>query len=328
MAPVVCRLDSMSEFEVKIQDGASILTDGGIETRIMFETDVPLPPHVQVAGLVKDPTGGPALRRIYESYVAAARSFGLPVIIGTPTFRASPDFVRRAGLGAAETVRRLNADAAAMHRQIREQSDHRPVYGAGVIGPSGDAYRPEDALPAEEAREYHALQAAALAQSGVDFLYAPTFPAVEEALGVSMAMGATGLPYVVSFVLERDGRVLDGTSLHAAIERIDAAASPAPLFYSISCVHPSIIAMALRGESVFSELVARRLNEFKANASPLSTEELVRLDHPEGDDPDLFATEMWALHQDFGLRVLGGCCGTDDRHMRALAARMADATEK
>ena len=318
----------MSELEGEIKHDASILTDGGIETRIVFQTDVPLPPHVQVAGLVKDPTGGPVLCRIYESYVAAARSFGLPVIIGTPTFRASLNFLRQVGLGGAETVRRLNAIAAAMHRQIQAQSDHRPIYVARVIGPSGDAYRPEEALPAGETREHHALQAAGLARSGVDFLYAPTFPTVEEALGASMAMAATGLPYVVSFVLERDGRVLDGTSLHVAIERIDAAASPAPLFYSISCVHPSIVATALRGETVFSDLAARRLNEFKANASPLSTEELIRLDHPEGDDPDLFATELWALHQDFGLRVLGGCCGTDDRHILALAARMADATER
>lgn len=322
--PAVCTLDLVSEFEAEIKDGASILTDGGIETRVMFETDVPLPPHVQVAGLVKDPVGGPALRQIYESYIDAARSFGLPLIIGTPTFRAGLNFVRLAGIGGPEAVRRLNADAAAMHRQIRAQSNHRPIYIAGVIGPSGDAYRPEEALPTGEARKYHALQVAALAQSGVDFLYAPTFPAVEEALGAAMAMGATGLPYVVSFVLERDGRVLDGTSLHDAIEHIDAAASPAPLFYSISCVHPSVVATTLRNEAVFSDLVARRLNEFKANASPLSTEELVRLDHPEGDAPDLFAAEMWSLHGDFGLRVIGGCCGTDDRHIRALAALMAN----
>ena len=90
----------MSELEAAIRDGASILTDGGIETRIMFETDVPLPPHVQVAGMVKDPVGGPVLRRIYESYVAVARSYGVPVIIGNPTFRASLNFVRRAGLAA------------------------------------------------------------------------------------------------------------------------------------------------------------------------------------------------------------------------------------
>ncbi len=133
---------------------------------------------------------------------------------------------------------------------------------------------------------------------------------------------------MVSFVLELDGRVIDGTPLHEAIERIDGAASPRPLFYSISCVHPSIAAHALRDEAAYSDLVARRLFEFKANASALSPEQLVRLDHPEGDDPDLFATEMWSLHQDFGLRVLGGYCGTDDRHMRALAAQMGDTTEK
>lgn len=313
----------MIGFEDMVREAPLILTDGGIETRIMFETEIPLPPHVQVAALVTDPVGGPALRGIYESYVEAARSYVLPVIIGTPTFRASLNFVRQAGLGDEEAVRRLNADAVAMHREIRDRSDHQPIYIAGVIGPSGDAYRPEESLPIEEAREYHRIQAEALAHSGVDFLYAPTFPAVEEALGAAMAMGETGLPYVVSFVLERDGRVLDVTPLHAAIERIDGAALPAPLFYSISCVHPSIAAHALRDEAASSDLVTRRLFEFKANASPLSPEELVRLDHPEGDDPDLFAAEMWSLHEDFGLRILGGCCGTDDRHIRALAARMA-----
>jgi homocysteine S-methyltransferase len=138
-------------------------------------------------------------------------------------------------------------------------------------------------------------------------------------------MGDTGLPYVVSFVLRRDGRVLDGTPLHAAIERIDGAASPAPLFYSINCVHPSIAAGALREEAVFSDLVAQRLNEFKANASSSRPEELVQLDHPEGDDAERFAEETRGIHRDFGLRVLGGCCGTDDRHMRALALRMASA---
>jgi S-methylmethionine-dependent homocysteine/selenocysteine methylase len=125
------------------------------------------------------------------------------VIIGTPTFRASLNFVWQTGLGRAEAVRRLNADAAAMHLEIRAQADHRPIYIAGVIGPSGDAYRPEESPPAKEAREYHGLQTGTLAQSGVDFLYAPTFSVVEKALGA--AMGATGLPHVVSFVLERAG---------------------------------------------------------------------------------------------------------------------------
>lgn len=179
-----------------------------------------------------------------------------------------------------------------MRREIRADSNYRPVHIAGVIGPGGDAYLPGESLSAEQAREYHGLQADALSRSGVDCLYAPTFPAVEEALGASLAMGETGLPYVVGFVLRWGGRVLDGTPLHAAIERIVAEASPAPLIYSISCVRPSIAAGALRDEPVPSDLVARRLNEFKANASPLSPEELVRLDHLEGDDPERFADEM------------------------------------
>jgi S-methylmethionine-dependent homocysteine/selenocysteine methylase len=311
----------MTGFEEAVRARSPILTDGGIETRVMFETDVALPAHVEVAGLVEDPAGGPVLRRIYESYVAAARPSGLPVIIGTPTFRASPNFAQRAGLDGAGVTRRLNASAAAMHREIRERSKPHPVFVAGVIGPSGDAYSPDEALPAREAREYHSLQAEVLAASGVDFLYAPTFPAVEEALGVSRAMAATGLPHVVSFVLGHDGRVLDGASLRAAVERIDAEAPP--LFYSISCVHTSVVEKALRGEASFSELAGDRLLELKSNASPLSTEELVKLDHLEGDDPERFAAGMWSIHTDFGLRVLGGCCGTDDRHIRALAARFA-----
>ncbi len=105
--------------------------------------------------------------------------------------------------------------------------------------------------------------------------------------------------------------------------RVIGAASPAPRFYSISCFHPSVAAGALRDEAVYPDLVARRLDEFKANASPLSSDVLVRLDHPEGDDPGRFADQMWSIHKDFDLRVLGGCCGTDDRHMRSLALRMA-----
>jgi homocysteine S-methyltransferase len=307
----------MVEFEAAVRDGASILTDGGIETRVMFETDVAMDPHVGVATLVGDPKGGPVLRGIYESYVEAAQLHGLPVIIGTPTFRASRNFVRQARLGGDEAVRKLNADAAVMHRDIRERSGHEPVFVAGVIGPSGDAYTPEEALPAREAREYHRLQAETLADTGVDFLYAPTFPSVEEALGVALAMGETGKPCVVSFVLGRDGRVLDGTPLHEAIERIDAAA---PLFYSISCVHHSVARRALQDAP---ELVTRRLLELKANASAMSTGELVKLNHLEGDDPETLGAGMWGLREDFGLRVLGGCCGTDERHVRALAARMA-----
>lgn len=313
----------MTEFAAAFRSGTPIITDGGIETRIMFETNLSMDPELQVAALVPDPDGAAALRSIYESYIKAAGEFGLPIVIGTPTFRASLNFARRAGHGGEESVRELNVGAVRLLRQLREDSDHRPIFIAGVIGPSGDAYTPGDALGAPEAAAYHRLQTEVLAEEGVEFLFAPTFPAVDEALGVAMAMGRSGLPYVVSFVLDTAGRVLDGTPLTAAIERIDNEALPPPLYYSISCVYPDVAARALEDAARDSKTLVGRIAELKANGSPLGTDELVRLDHIEATPPEPFAELLWSLHESHPvLRVIGGCCGTDDRHIRALAERM------
>jgi S-methylmethionine-dependent homocysteine/selenocysteine methylase len=310
----------LNEFVSVIESGRPVITDGGIETRIMFETDLDMDPDVQVAAMVSDPRGGPALRSIYATYIAAGHEFELPVVIGTPTFRASLNFVRRAGLGGEEAVRELNAGAARMHRELRDRAGEAEVFIAGVIGPSGDAYTPSEALDAEHGASYHRAAAEALAGAGVDFLFAPTFPAVEEALGAALAMATTGLPHVISFVLDHDGRVLDGTSLADAVARIDEGVSPQPLYYSISCVYPTVAERALDAADGHAD----RIVELKANGSPRPTTELVRLDHLETAGPATFAELMWSVHRSHpSLRVLGGCCGTDDRHMRALAELMA-----
>ncbi|MQA76206.1 MAG: hypothetical protein GEU88_18055 [Solirubrobacterales bacterium] len=154
--------------------------------------------------------------------------------------------------------------------------------------------------------------------AGVDFLFAATFPAVDEAIGAGAAMADTAAPFVVSLVLDREGRVLDGTPLEAAVVRIDAALDRAPALLSLSCVHPSVAALALSTGGV-----GERIGEVKANGSILPTSELVKLDHAEADPPARFADEMWALRERFGVGVLGGCCGTDERHIAALAERIA-----
>jgi S-methylmethionine-dependent homocysteine/selenocysteine methylase len=289
---------------------ALILTDGGIETRLTFELGVALPEPLGSAALV----GTDELRAVYASYIAAARAHDLPVIIGTPTFRAGARYAEAAGVDVGE----VNAAAVRHHQRLREEAGPgSPVLIAGVLGPYGDAYTPEQAPDAAFAERYHAAQAGALAQAGVDVLFAPTFPAVDEALGCVRAMTATGLPCIISYVLGRDGQVLDGTSLAEAVARIDAEADPRPLFHSLSCIHADVAARALEG------VPAGRVLECKANGSPLAPAELVALDHLESDPPETFAAHMWRLHTEHGLRVLGGCCGTDDRHMRALGARMA-----
>lgn len=289
---------------------ALILADGGIETRLMFELDVPVPEPLGSAGLI----GTEALRAVYASYIEAARAYDLPVIIGTPTFRAGERYAAAAGVD----VRAVNAAAVRHHRALREAAGPgTPVLIAGVLGPYGDAYTPSQAPDAAAAERYHAAQATALADAGADLLFAPTFPAVDEALGCVRAMTATGLPSVISYVLGRDGRVLDGTTLADAVARIDAEADPPPLYHSLSCIHADVAQRALDG------VPPGRVLECKANGSALTPAQLVALDHLESDPPETFAADMWRLHTDHGLRVLGGCCGTDERHMRALGARMA-----
>ncbi len=161
-----------------------------------------------------------------------------------------------------------------------------------------------------------------LAEAGVDLLYAPTFPSVDEAHGVAIAMATTRLPYAISFVLDRRGRVLDGTRLRDAITRIDEAVSPAPDWYSISCVHPTVAHRALDELASTAPRELERLKEVKANGSRLSPAELVELDHPDSDSPDDFAEALNRLSLEFDLQILGGCCGTDSTHLAALARRL------
>lgn len=305
-----------------IEARTPILADAGVETRIMFETDLEMDPHLQVAALLDRREGREALREIYATYVDVAWAHGLPGMIGTPTFRASLRYVERAGRGGLETVRRLNAQAVAFLSEIRAAGDHEPVFIAGVIGPYGDAYQPDDCLPHDEAADYHAAQVEALAESGVDGLFAATFPSVDEAHGAAIAMSTSGLPYAVSFVLGDDGRVLDGSRLQDAIERIDDAVADVPTHYSISCVHPTVARRALEDLYGSSSLAGSRLRELKANGSPLTPEQLVELDHAESDEPDAFGAAVHQLGIDFDISVLGGCCGTDARHLAALARRL------
>ncbi|KDF02286.1 hypothetical protein Y900_025955 [Mycolicibacterium aromaticivorans JS19b1 = JCM 16368] len=304
----------MPSFTDAVASGIPVLTDGAIETRVMFETPIAMDPDVQVAGLLGDRQGEAALCAIYRSYLDAATSSGVPLVIGTPTFRASLNYTRHAGLGGTVAVGRLNSAAVAFLHQLLDGQSRSPVWIAGVLGPAGDAYRPAEAPPESAAFDYHRPQIEALAEAGVDLVFAATFPAVGEAVGAARAMARTGLPFVVSWVLGADTRVLDGTPLAEAIRQVDDAA--APTYFSLSCIHPTVAARALEG----SGDAVHRINEVKANGSRLSPTELVALDHADSDPPAEFAAAMDDIRRRYGITVVGGCCGTTDEHMRALGA--------
>lgn len=303
----------------------TLLTDGAIETRIVYEFGIALDPNVEVTRLVLDPVGRAPLETIYRQYLDAGQQYDLPLQLGTPTFRAGPERVQRAGFTAAGDLQRVNAASVRLLQQLRQE---RGAYGenvvlAGVVGPRGDAYRPEGALAADAAHAYHTPQAEVLAAAGVDLLFAPTFPAATEALGVARALAGTGLPYVVSFVVTAAGTLLDGVPLAEAIARIDTAVSPRPAYYLLSCIHASVARAALRREAARDRDAIRRVHGLKANTSRRPPAELVALGRLDTEDAVVFADELLQLRQEFGFPVLGGCCGTDNRHIAALAARLA-----
>ena len=237
-----------------------LLTDGATGTCLEQETGVRLDPVIGPTALVDDNRGSAALEALYRRYLDVGRRHGLPMQVGTPTFRACPERLRRAGYYGPNDVRRVNGNCFRLLAHLREGlGDYgEKVYIAGVIGPKGDCYKPEEAPGTDVAADHHRAQAEALAETGVDLLVAATLPAAPEALGVARAMAGTGLPYVISAVIRGSGSLLDGTPLAEVIERIDGSASPRPAYYAVNCVHPSVLREALRSNERLRRLAGVR----------------------------------------------------------------------
>jgi S-methylmethionine-dependent homocysteine/selenocysteine methylase len=299
-----------------------MLADGGIETRLIYEFGVDLPEFASFLPLFSQDRQ--ALVDIYRSYLQVAVDSGLAMQIGTPTWRAHPECLARLGYGNPGDLVRINTEAVRLLTQLRAEAGlQERVYIAGVIGPRHDGYDPAGAPGVEAARRYHGQQADVLAACDVDLLYAPTFACVSELIGVAQAMAATGLPYVLAPVLGEDGRLPDGTPLAEAIQAVDARVTPAPLHIMIGCVHPTRLQALPAGGA--RGTLPDRVAGVKANASTLPPEQLDKLGHLDEGDFRLFARQMLDARRQYGLRILGGCCGTNHRHIGALAALLAQA---
>ena len=195
---------------------------------------------------------------------------------------------------------------------------------AGLLGCRYDAYNPDEALSAEAAEQFHAPQVQALAASQVDFIKAATLPAVSEALGIARSIASTGIPGVLSFVIRPDGTVLDDTPLHRAVARIDSETDQAPIFYMGNCVHPSVFMAAMTTETASDGMLSERVIGFQANTSSKTPEELENLPYLDTTAPEPFAKLMQQVQRMFGTRILGGCCGTDNRHIEKVATLLTE----
>jgi homocysteine S-methyltransferase len=301
----------------------AILVEGAVIERLRRTSVRPLDPHILHAGWVEDPAGREALATIYREYLDIAERHRLPMLLLSPTWRASQARLTAAGYSGA-AGRALNETAVRFLQAIREGYTARGVraFLGGLLGPRGDAYDPRDAMPADEAAIHHRWQAEALAAAGVDVLVAATLPALPEAIGIACALSATRVPYLLSFVLRPGGTLLDGTLLHEAIARIDDAASPPPLGYLVNCVHPRVFVEACTRELAHAPGLRDRLLGLQANTSDLSPEALDGRDTLVDEDPEAFAEAMLRARVQLGIKLLGGCCGTDGRHIESIARRL------
>jgi S-methylmethionine-dependent homocysteine/selenocysteine methylase len=287
------------------------LTDGGLETSLTFDQGLELPAFAAFP-LVETEDGRAALRAYFAPYLAVARDYGAGFVLDTPTWRANPDWAAQLGYDL-DQVRAVNATAAAFARELAAEATDVTV--EGVVGPRGDGYQVGVEMTANEATRYHGTQVSALAEAGVDQVAAVTFNYSAEAVGFLHAAGTVGIPAVVSFTLETDGRLPSGQSLRDAIGAVDDQTAGAAAGFMINCAHPSHFVDALvPGEWL------DRITGVRANASTMSHAELDVAEELDEGDPDDLALRYRALLDRLpALSVLGGCCGTNDRHVRAIA---------
>lgn len=304
-----------------MESAACVLGEGAVIERLRRREDLELDPYLVNAAFIYEDEKRAALERICREYLDIGRQFGLPLLLSTPTWRASQERIESAGYAGVD----VNGDNVRfLNELVASYGDYaRQVIICGLMSCRGDAYRPDEALTTAEAFQFHAWQAGKLADAGVDFLLAATLPALSEATGLALALAATGKPYLVSFVVRPEGTLLDGTPLKDAIAAIDAAATPPPLAYLINCTHASFAQSALLHETNSSASVRQRFIGLLANTAALSPEDLNDSTTLVQEDPETFGKALAQLHRELGLKIVGGCCGTDDRHIRALATELA-----
>ncbi len=300
-------------------DGRILMTDGGLETTLVFHRGLDLPDFAAFP-LLRSDDGRAALAAYYQPYLAAARRAGIGMVVDTPTWRANLDWGIRLGFSADELTA-VNIEAVDYVRSLIAVGTTETRLINGVIGPRGDGYVIGQTMTAEESARYHSLQVRAFAQADVDLITAVTMTYSDEAIGIVQAARAVGKPVVISFTVETDGRLPSGQTLAEAIAAVDGAGGDAgPKFYMINCAHPSHFVAALEA----GEEWVGRIGAVRANASRMSHEELDNaLELDRGDVAEL-AGDYVALRQLLpGLRVVGGCCGTDHEHVEAIVERLS-----
>ena len=294
------------------------LTDGGLETTLIFHKGVDLP-HFAAFELMNQPSGRKLLEEYYTPYLEIANQYNLNFILESPTWRANKDWGYKLGYQADE-LHQINMNSIEFLKSLKPKvAKHLKVLVSGCIGPRGDGYRVDQQMTIESAKTYHSLQIKSFAEAKADLVSGITITYVEEGIGIALAAEAVGLPVVLSFTVETNGCLPGGLPIEKAIQLTDETTNTYPLHYMINCAHPHHFMDQLK---TLGPLKAR-IKAIRANASTKSHEELDQSTELDTGDIDLLSEGYAQLREILpDLRIIGGCCGTDHQHMAAVCQKL------
>jgi S-methylmethionine-dependent homocysteine/selenocysteine methylase len=306
------------------ESGDLFITDGGLETTLVFLEGYELPCFAAF-DLLKDEAGYTALKEYYRRYLKIAKDFKAGFILESPTWRANPDWIEKTGYPKS-ALASINAKAIGLLVELKDEFESQPgpVLLSGCVGPRGDGYRVENSMTVRQAQDYHQKQIEVSSGAGVDMISAVTMNYVEEAIGIARAAGAIKLPVVISFTVETDGKLPTRMGLKQAIEGVDAGSEEVPLYYMINCAHPSHFSKELK--TGLNEPWTKRIRGIRANASCKSHAQLDEATQLDRGNPRELAGENKELKAILPhLNVFGGCCATDEEHVLEIVKQLSSA---
>ncbi len=303
-------------------DDKICITDGGMETDLVFHHQLNLP-EFAAYDLLRHQQGYETLFNYYQSYAELAQRYQMGLVLETVTWRANADWGYKIG-DSPQDLENFNLQSVKLIENIREEYGNAdtPIVISGCLGPRGDGYRPSQRMTVQEAQDYHSTQIATFAKSNADMIAALTLNYVEEAIGITLAVQEYGLPVCISFTVETDGKLPTGDTLEQAIQAVDQATDRGPAYYMINCAHPTHFSHLFHTQ----ESWLNRVKGLRGNASCLSHAELNESKTLDEGNPAQFGVELGNLKsRSPHLTVLGGCCGTDYRHIEQLCKNLIDA---
>lgn len=303
-------------------EGDLFLSDGGLETCLIYQEGLDLPCFAAFTLLETD-AGRALLRQYFERHVAIALEHGMGFLLDTPTWRASKDWGDKLGI-SGERLDRVHKEAVELAKSLRSahETEDTLIVINGIVGPRGDGYRADAMLTPKQAYDYHRAQMQSFAETDVDMITAMTMTHTGEAIGLVELAADLQLPVAVSFTTETDGRLPTGETIGHAIEAVDNATDAYPVYYMVNCAHPSHFVEELRAQATW----VRRIRGIRANASKRSHAELDAATELDAGSPEELGEDYKAICGRLPwINILGGCCGTDERHIRAVSERIRDA---